>query len=87
MSETTTKRRRAGTALSEAAISKLKARPKRREIADITSGLYLIVQAKTGAKSWALRYRDAETHKSVKLWLGWHDDGGETKAAQSRARR
>jgi integrase len=87
MNETNTKARRAGKALSEAAIKRLKGEAARREIADIIPGLYLIVQAKTGAKSWALRYRDAETKKSVKLWLGWYDGGDETveRPKQGRA--
>ena len=50
--------------LTDLAVIKLRPGPKRREIADGTSGLYLIIQP-TGAKSWALRFR--EKGKSFKV--------------------
>ena len=53
--------------LTDSAISKLKGESKRREIADGTKGLYLIIQP-GGAKSWALRFR--EKGKSFKVTLG-----------------
>jgi integrase len=55
-------------ALTHKAVEKIKPGDKRLEIPDgIVAGLYLVVQP-SGAKSWALRYRQAG--KPVKLTLG-----------------
>ena len=54
--------------LTALAVTKRKAKNKRREISD-GKGLYLIIQP-TGAKSWALRYRSPSDGKPVKLTLG-----------------
>jgi hypothetical protein len=62
--------------LTSAAVVKYKGANKRREIADGgCSGLYLIVQPKSGFKSWALRYR-RPSGKSAKLTLGPVDLSG-----------
>jgi integrase len=60
-------------ALTDAWVRRKGPGPTRREIADGgRRGLYLIVQP-SGAKSWAMRFRDA-LGKSVKLTLGGFDE-------------
>ncbi|WP_420564160.1 tyrosine-type recombinase/integrase [Thalassobaculum sp.] len=59
--------------------------PKRREIPDGGSGLYLVVQP-SGAKSWAARYRNA-AGKPVKLTLGkYHEEAFPLSLARQRLR-
>jgi integrase len=61
--------------LTDAAVIRLKAGPKRQEIADSGTGLYLIIQPDPSkAKSWALRFRDKR--KSFKVTLGRLDETG-----------
>jgi integrase len=61
--------------LTAAAVLKYRPGPRRREIPDSTPGLYLIVQPKSGFKSWALRYR-RPSGRSAKLTLGPVDLSG-----------
>ena len=62
--------------LTDAAIKRYRPTTSRREISDAASpGLRLIIQAKTGAKSFALRFRRPDnTH--AKLTLGSYDQNG-----------
>jgi integrase len=62
--------------LTDAAIKRYGPTTSRREISDAASpGLRLIIQAKTGAKSFALRFRRPDnTH--AKLTLGSYDESG-----------
>lgn len=74
-------------ALTTKTVAALKPGPKRREIPDPgLIGLYLVIQP-SGAKSWAVRYR--QSGKPKKLTLGrWSDDdsaGLGVKAARSAA--
>jgi integrase len=61
------------TRLSVAAVRNLKPGKKRREVLDITPGLYLVIQP-SGHKSWALRYK--RDGKRFKLTLGSCDLSG-----------
>jgi integrase len=48
-------------------------------------GLHLVVQPRTGARSWAFRYRRREDRKSVKLTIGQAGEGGLSLAAARHA--
>jgi integrase len=62
--------------LTAAAIKKLKAGAERQEIRDLgAQSLYLVIQPKSGHKSFATRFRD-QRGKPVKLTLGPVDLGG-----------
>ena len=68
------------TLLTALAVEKARARPMRREIADARlTGLYLIIQ-RSGAKSWALRFR--YSGKPRKLTLGSYPQVDVAKARQ-----
>jgi len=57
--------------LTAASVAKLKPSEKRQEVPDkLCPGLYLIIQPKTGAKRWALRYRRPGDERPAKLTLG-----------------
>jgi integrase len=56
------------TKLTVAAVEKYRPQSKRREIADTTTGLHLVIQP-SGTKSWALRFRRPDG-KPAKLTLG-----------------
>lgn len=61
--------------LTTQVVAALKAGPKRREIPDDSRpGLYVVVQPKTGAKSFAVRYRFGTEWR--KVTLGKFGDGG-----------
>jgi integrase len=65
------------TKLTVAAIERFKPGKARREIADTTTGLHLVIQT-TGSKSWALRFRRPDG-RPAKLTLGTAVTGeGET---------
>ena len=68
-------------ALTDAAVRRLKAGLQRREIAD-GRGIYLVIQP-SGAKSWAMRFRDARG-KSVKLTLGGFDETARAPVADPK---
>jgi integrase len=56
--------------LTVASVQKYTAQAKRREIPDAkATGLYLVIQPRSGAKSWCLRFRRPDG-RSGKLWLG-----------------
>ena len=57
--------------LTVASVKKYAAQTKRREIPDAkATGLYLVIQPKrSGAKSWALRFRRPDG-RPAKMWLG-----------------
>jgi integrase len=61
--------------LTAAAIARLKPGPKRRAVAD-GRGLYIVVQPKTGSKSWHMHFRGV-SGKMDTLVLGPYDDSGE----------
>ena len=72
------------TKLTTAAVLKYTPHETRREIADTTAGLHLIIQPKpSGTKSWALRFRRPDG-RPAKLTLGPLDTSDRENAEEER---